>query len=374
MHLVYTAPIYHTNQHFPIKALLEAGHEVSFLVLRRYQNETHEAIVPTVLGYSPTFEMLRRLAAKCLGASLDDTGGMPPVPKFWREMRRSCPAAVIVRDPFHAYGLLAVLATKLIGTRLVLYIQTPKHRRLKGWKRAILALFQRVAGGEWMTPVLGVPNPQIPVRNPLRYVPFVMPPQTAPRDKQWFADGAINILTVGQYQRRKNHRLFLDAIRRLSRQYPIRATIVGECVTAEHRNELDNLKQHCEHLALNDVIAFEVNLPLHEVQQYYASHDVFVLATREDWAAISPLEAMAHALPVVCSHANGTSCYIRPGENGFVFRSDDPDDLEACLHKIVSDRKRLVEMGHQSYHRVVSHHAPERYVEALMAMIGRNEL
>lgn len=51
-------------------------------------------------------------------------------------------------------------------------------------------------------------------------------------------------------------------------------------------------------------------------------------------------------------HALGVSqwpqCYIRPGENGFVFRSDDLDDLEACLHKIVSDRKRLVEMGHQA--------------------------
>lgn len=81
-----------------------------------------------------------------------------------------------------------------------------------------------------------------------------------------------------------------------------------------------------------------------------------------------------HTNPVVCSDANGTHCYIRPGENGFVFRSDAPDDLEACLHKIVSNRKRLVEMGHQSYQRVVSKHAPERYVEALMAMIGRNKL
>ena len=39
MRFVYTAPRYHTNQHFPIKALLEAGHEVSFLALAQGQSE-----------------------------------------------------------------------------------------------------------------------------------------------------------------------------------------------------------------------------------------------------------------------------------------------------------------------------------------------
>ena len=35
MHFLYTAPRYHTNQHFTSKALLDAGHHVTFLVLRR---------------------------------------------------------------------------------------------------------------------------------------------------------------------------------------------------------------------------------------------------------------------------------------------------------------------------------------------------
>ena len=32
---MFTAPRYHTNQHFVVKALLDAGHEVSFLALVR---------------------------------------------------------------------------------------------------------------------------------------------------------------------------------------------------------------------------------------------------------------------------------------------------------------------------------------------------
>ena len=38
---------------------------------------------------------------------------------------------------------------------------------------------------------------------------------------------------------------------------------------------------------------------------------------------MSVLEAMAHSLPVICSDSNGTQCYIRPGENGYVFGTDD---------------------------------------------------
>ena len=35
MHFLFTAPRYHTNQHFAVKALIDAGHEVSFLALRK---------------------------------------------------------------------------------------------------------------------------------------------------------------------------------------------------------------------------------------------------------------------------------------------------------------------------------------------------
>ena len=65
---------------------------------------------------------------------------------------------------------------------------------------------------------------------------------------------------------------------------------------------------------------------------------LFVLASRDEPAAVSPLEAMAHSLPVVCSDSNGTRGYIRHGVNGFVFATDDHDDLVACLDRF--DRRQ----------------------------------
>ena len=177
------------------------------------------------------------------------------------------------------------------------------------------------------------------------YVPFVTEPQTAPEHKSWFPDDTIRILTVGKYEPRKNHGLFLQVIARLSERHPIRCTVVGECSTPEHERQFARLQQRAAELGLGRDVSFRVNLPFCEVQDQYRQHDVFVLASGKEAAAVSPLEAMAHSLPVVCSDSNGTECYIRPGENGFVFRTDDEADLEECLKRIVGDREALVRMG-----------------------------
>ena len=107
------------------------------------------------------------------------------------------------------------------------------------------------------------------------------------------------------------------------------------------------------------------------MQREYALHDLFVLPSREEPASVSLLEAMAHSLPVICSDSNGTQCYIRPGENGYVFGTDDLDGLVAAMERITEDRERLKAMGRRSYELVVSEHAPSRYVEALLEIAGQ---
>ena len=383
MRFVYTAPRYHTNQHFPIKALLDAGHDVSFLALTRGQSEEYEALEPTVLGYSSAYDKVCQLVGKCIGKDFvgvprgggTRTGGLPPIFSFWREMRNRRPSVVIIRGgPFTVYGLLSILTAKLIGAKLVFYTQTPKYCQWKRRKRVVFLLALWASGVKWITPLLGSPKGDGINFDKLQYIPFVIPPQTKPQKKQWFNGDVINVLTVGKFQRRKNHHLFLEAVSRLSRDYPIRTTIIGECTTQEHHSELDDLRRQSERLGLNDRVEFKINLPFRDMQKQYSKHDLFVLASRNEPAAISLLEAMANSLPIICSDSNGTSCYIRHGENGFVFHTDNLDDLEACMLRIVSDRQSLMEMGYCSYQLVVSEHAPRRYVEKLLSIIDSKGL
>ena len=288
-------------------------------------------------------------------------------------MRELRPDVVIARDPNTAYGLLSIVAGKMVGANVIFYSQTPMHRQLAWWKVLVRSFPAWVARARWITPLLGSPDEHPPAFGALRYVPFVMEPQTAPSEKGWFRDDAINLLCIGKFEERKNHRLFLEAVASLSERYPIRATIIGECMTDRHRRNVAKLEEFRNSTGLKDSVCIKTNMPYWDVQREYAKHDLFVLPSRDEPAAVSPLEAMSHSLPVICSDSNGTQCYIRPGENGYVFSTDDADDLVNCIERVISDRASLVEMGARSYELVVSEHSPERYVDALLAIAQRRE-
>ena len=59
-----------------------------------------------------------------------------------------------------------------------------------------------------------------------------------PRSRERRRCGAVNVLAIGKFEARKNHRLLLRALTGLSERHPIRATIIGECSTETHRREL----------------------------------------------------------------------------------------------------------------------------------------
>ena len=332
-----------------VKALLDAGHEVFFLALGRGQSEYYEAIHPTVLGEVGPVRMWTRV---------------------WRQMRALRPDVVVVRNPMTAFGLLSIAAARLTGRTVVLYTHTPMHMRFRWWQRLKGWAIAWASRAAWITPVLGWPERHPPALGAMRYVPFVIEPQTAPERREWSRDGAINVLCVGKFQERKNHRLFLEALSRLAGHYPVRATIVGECTTEEHRRELAGVEELRASLGLTERVVVKTNLQFPEVQREYALHDMFVLPALREAASVSVLEAMAHSLPVICSDSNGTQCYIRPGENGYVFRTNAVDGLTAAMEGVMEDRERLKAMGRRSYELVVSEHAPERYVRALEGLAG----
>ena len=319
LRFVFTAPRYHTNQHFAIKALLDAGHEVSFLALRRGQSEVYEVLHPSILGEAAPVRLWMRT---------------------WRQMRALRPDVVVVRDPPTAFGLVSVAAARLMGRTVVFYTHTPVYRRLGWWKKLWRWLPAWATGAAWITPVLGWPDryPRSPW-GACGTVPFVIEPQTTPDRKEWFRGGAINVLCIGKFQELKSHRPFYRGeMSRLSSRYPVQATIVGECST-------DGAQAH--ELAKTQGAT---RSPLGLGNRVHHQRRIFRTArcrestpsftTCSCWPAakdasfrVSLLEAMAHSLPVICSDSCGTgrsATYVR-GENGYVFGRDDVDGLVAAM-------------------------------------------
>lgn len=366
MKLLFVAPRYHTNQHPLVKALQSKGHEVRFHVLRVGLYENHSLLTPEVMPTSRLVDsLLDRLQAR--GGTFDRTPyATPTVGSYFTRLRDYRPDLVVVRDPQRLFSIVALMAARALGVRTVLYTQGAVHERTSAKVAALRSLGARLAGGQWMSPVLG--DEDVQRAHPrFHYVPFAADPDT-PQKSDWFAGDKVNVLGIGKFFPRKNHLLLVRAVARLRDVAPFTLTIVGEASSEPHRRHLAEVQAYVAERHLGDVVTITSNLPHSAMADVYLAHDLFVLASRDESASVAVLEAMAHGLPVVCSTTNGTRHDVKDGVNGFVFESDDEDDLVAKLSALVADRQRLREMGEASRRIAMTDHHPDLVAERLLAL------
>ena len=84
------------------------------------------------------------------------------------------------------------------------------------------------------------------------------------------------------------------------------------------------------------------------VQKLYKNHDLFVLPSVNEPASISNLEAMAYGLPVITTDSNNTSCYTEDGENGYIVKSNDIEDLFEKLKQLILNKSQIIKFGNKS--------------------------
>ena len=85
------------------------------------------------------------------------------------------------------------------------------------------------------------------------------------------------------------------------------------------------------------------------MDKIYRNHDVFLMAARDEPAAISPLEAMGFGLSVICADTCGTKTYIEDGINGFIFETDNEESLKEKMEYFLKDTSRVKIMSQQAH-------------------------
>jgi glycosyltransferase involved in cell wall biosynthesis len=84
-------------------------------------------------------------------------------------------------------------------------------------------------------------------------------------------------------------------------------------------------------------VDYRGRLPVSAVGALYDDHDLFVLPSRFEGFGISFVEALAHGLPCIGRRAFAMSEIVRPGENGDLIESDDPDLLADRISRLLAD-------------------------------------
>lgn len=377
MNVMYVAPRYHTNQVPIIEGFIKTGDQVTFVSQYYGGTEDYSTLKPIIMGYPRSFELFLafyKKIKKCMGKTGKDfviQSKFGPLPKrrFEKLLEEKKPDIVIMRDrSVYNIGVTKVCGKKKIPA--LLYTQSPLWEEINGKGGIVRKFFRENTPNMRITPVLGNKKEgETQIKEGSYYVPFVMEPHIAPEEKLHFMDQKVQILGVGKYVGQKRHEMILQLTEDLKNRepfVPFHVTIVGEVVTQEQQNYIAHMEDFIKEHKLEEYITLKRNFNIQQVYEEYRKADIFVLPSKGEVASISHLEAMSCSLPVICSDSNGTSCYIKQGENGYIFKDAEYEDFRRYVDGLMDNREKIIEMGKESYRIVIQRHRFESYKEKVV--------
>lgn len=359
MKVLYMSHRFHNNQNDIMKGWQEHGDEVCFLSQYSGKIEDYTIIQPVVVGYSSLFMLFYKLYVNVLARKNPNALdirlkiGIPPIKKLARIIRKFEPDLVIMRER-SIYTICMTAICRHYGYSNILYVMNPvwDEAKKKDWAHKLV---WRLVPKYRITPSLvrGIDYTEKVRDKNAFFAPYLMKPRITPEEKNYFKHNKIQILEVGKYEKRKNHRLMLQAFEQVNKSFPdTHLTIAGQVSNRFHEEYISSLSEYVTDHGLQEKVTLLQNLNKEQMTQIYAGADLFVLPSTGEPGAVAHLEAMACSVPAICGDDNGTTCYIEQGKTGYIFHDNDLNDLITVMEQAVSDREKLIEMGRNAYYHV----------------------
>ena len=382
MKILFIAPRYHTNQVPVTRALVADGHEVCFLAQARGGTEDYNVLAPEDMELSFLGKIVSGfLKRKYDRPTYETLMTQYTIPSYkWMEnfIKRQKPDFVILRDRNFS-TMCAYKACKNLGIKgVVLYNQTGLYtNRTKKMSLMKKYVFKRCPPVRYTISKINDLNElknhkeDLYVREHDYFVPYVAPINDDSKNRTYLKDGKLNILCTGKYRKYKNHYVFVRAIEELKKRDKIKDinfTILGQSKVPEEEEYFAGLKAYIKERGLEDLIILRKNAPYSEMKNIYAENDIFLLASFSELASISVLEAMGNGVVPLSTSDNGTAFYIKEGETGFVFETDDEQSLADVIEYISDNREKIPVWGRNCYDYVDRNCRYENHKKALSDM------
>lgn len=159
-------------------------------------------------------------------------------------------------------------------------------------------------------------------------------------DKQ---NDKFKVICVSRITARKGINYLIEATDQLvKKNYNIELEIVGE------GNEKAKLEKMVEKLELGNHVKFLGIIPHNELPALYSQADIFVLPSLNEGMSNTVLEALASGLPIVATDTGGTRELLSGGDNGFIVKMKNSEDLMIKIGRIMRDGDLQKRMSQRS--------------------------
>ncbi|MER9327565.1 glycosyltransferase family 4 protein [Mesorhizobium sp. M0488] len=331
MRYLFCLPRYHTNAVPWVRILTSAGHHVAVDVVETGPTENHTLLSPNVMAPSA---LSRRIMRRRSSGIPNSPFSFPSLISYWSHLRAEDPDVVIVRGVTRWFCRVAALCTVLQGRRLVIYDQedaTPPAWSSTWVRRTVF----QCLGIQHFTSRLSSNHARVGTGAAVS-LPFGSPfgPTQVEEQRKRRLQWPPRILMVAKYRERKGHSTLLRALAAISEsQFSI--TFCGEEATQSDAAFCQALGQEAQTLGLADRLQFRNNVAHDEMLSVFSSHDLLILPSRREPAAISPIEAAWAGCAVLISRDSGTRGYIPEGR-AYDFDAEDPADIARAIASLLA--------------------------------------
>lgn len=146
------------------------------------------------------------------------------------------------------------------------------------------------------------------------------------------------IVSVGELNKNKNHEVIIRALSKIN-NLDIHYIICGK----------GPLKDYL--IKLSKELHLDGNIHIlgyrKDVIEILKASDIFAFPSIREGLSVSLMEAMAAGLPVVCSEIRGNADLIRKGENGYLFKPHNINEISITISKVINNRKNFGDINIQ---------------------------
>ena len=252
---------------------------------------------------------------------------------------------------------------------LKLVFTSASQRQHKGWTRFLIRRMDFVIATSRKTAAyLQVPNTV--VMHGIDTERFSPPADRAQAARDVGLDPERrHIGCFGRVRRQKGTDLFVDAMIALLPDHPRWSAVVAGRATAQHKAFEDELKQRVARAGLADRILFVGEH--RDIERWYRALSLFVAPQRWEGFGLTPLEAMASAVPVVAADVGAFSELIEDGRTGQIVRADDAEAMQATITPYLADPALAVSQGENGRTRVTAHFQLRQEADSLLEIYER---
>lgn len=184
-------------------------------------------------------------------------------------------------------------------------------------------------------------------------------------EKIFTNDVLTNFLYVGQFTYNKCVKANIEALNNCYPNRDFQLTCIGSGGTA-----LDEIKNYIKEKQLENNISFTGQIDRDKIIEYYDKNQCFIMISKSEAFGLVYLEAMARGCICIGTRGQGIDGVIIDGENGFLCKGGDTQELAQIINHINSlsgeEKQRISENARRTAEELSDYNVAKMYIDNVM--------